>query len=440
MKIIKSFLLLFAIIGVTFLVSCQEEVDTPITHYTLETPTNFIVNTYEDGNVLFFDGDPNAISFTVVINKDQQLYKKMTISQTELMLGIYLEDFEYGEYSVKANANADPESTDLNSAVSENFTFVLSENIVNPKPTNAYVVKFNTNGGSQIASQSVSNGGYASKPSNPTKTGYIFVEWQLNGKKFSFSTPITSDITLDAIWQVSTGGNTQDDDGLTNLSTYYKNAEEKSGEQLKQALRTIIQKISHRTTYDNLKTYLPNTDVDPKNSNNIILFYGHVSVPLKNSNGAATFNTIWDREHVWCQSLGWFTKSGAGSDVHHIRPEAKCVNQSRGNKKMGEVSNGKQTKYTDGTIAGYYNNNFFEPVDCSKGDVARIIFYLLVMYSESDSYSITSIASSLDLLLRWHLLDPVDDLERVRNERAYNYQGNRNPFIDYPEFAELIWE
>ena len=65
---------------------------------------------------------------------------------------------------------------------------------------------------------------------------------------------------------------------------------------------------------------------------------------------------------------------------------------------------------------------------------------MLVRYSETDSsYPITKTAQSIAMLLEWHLSDPVDDLERVRNERAYQYQGNRNPFIDYPEFAELIW-
>lgn len=45
----------------------------------------------------------------------------------------------------------------------------------------------------------------------------------------------------------------------------------------------------------------------------------------------------------------------------------------------------------------------------------------------------------MQLLLQWHNSDPVDEFEKVRNERSYEVQGNRNPFIDYPEFAEMIW-
>ncbi len=45
----------------------------------------------------------------------------------------------------------------------------------------------------------------------------------------------------------------------------------------------------------------------------------------------------------------------------------------------------------------------------------------------------------LELFKQWHLLDPVDDFERNRNNVIYTYQGNRNPFIDYPEFVGVIW-
>ena len=135
----------------------------------------------------------------------------------------------------------------------------------------------------------------------------------------------------------------------------------------------------------------------------------------------------WNREHVWPRSIGWFQYSGAGSDLHHIRPCNSSVNSSRGNKKFGESS-------------GYYN-----PININgsgkdyRGDSARIIFYMMVRYTEADSYSFTSIAESLELLLKWNELDPVDDLERARNEAVYKIQGNRNPFIDNEGYAEAIW-
>ena len=126
---------------------------------------------------------------------------------------------------------------------------------------------------------------------------------------------------------------------------------------------------------------------------------------------------------MWPQSLGWFSTSDAGADLHHIRPTNPSENSSRGNKKYGTS-----------TSSGYY-----EPRDEVKGDIARIIFYLMVRYQEADIYTFKSVAESKELLLEWNTMDPVDAFEMNRNEVAYSIQGNRNPFIDHPECAELIW-
>jgi len=80
-----------------------------------------------------------------------------------------------------------------------------------------------------------------------------------------------------------------------------------------------------------------------------------------------------------------------------------------------------------------------------KGDIARILFYMATMYFDlslnDDPASISAYKSMgiLSTLLEWNELDPVDDFEKNRNEVIYSYQKNRNPFIDYPEFANLIW-
>lgn len=206
------------------------------------------------------------------------------------------------------------------------------------------------------------------------------------------------------------------------LTAYYSSAQDLVGTQLKAKLRNIITSTHKKqTTYNDCKKYLPNADEDPNNSNNMILFYTGESIKK-----STDLTNDWNREHVWCQSLGWFTTSGAGADLHHIRPCSIKVNSSRGNKIFG-------------TGSGMY-----EPADNYKGDVARIIFYLLIRYTESDAeiYGFTGknkIAQSLELLLAWNELDPVDILEQNRNEYIYKIQGNRNPFIDYPEFADMIW-
>ncbi len=218
-------------------------------------------------------------------------------------------------------------------------------------------------------------------------------------------------------YQVTIQPNNED----TELMEYYSSIEDVTGEALKLQLRSLITSThTHKTSYDELKDVLQKADEDPNNSNNMILFYTGESV-----NKTADMN-VWNREHVWAQSLSWFNdkpSSSAYSDAHHIRPCNPSVNSSRGNKIFG----------TSTTTSTYY------PGDEFRGDVARIIFYLMTRYEESDAYSFTSIAVSLELLLLWNEQDPVSQLEINRNNYIETIQGNRNPFIDYPEFAEKIW-
>ena len=189
------------------------------------------------------------------------------------------------------------------------------------------------------------------------------------------------------------------------------------GTALKQQLRSLMLSTHKKyTSYGDCKTYLPYIDEDLNNSNNMILFYTGESI-VKSQD----LNNDWNREHVWAKSLAWFDTSGGGSDLHHIRPCNISVNSARGNKKFG--------------VGGSY----YTPTDEYKGDVARIIFYLMIAYSEADSYSFTSIAQSKEILLEWNRLDPVSEIEIVRNNKVAEIQGNRNPFIDYSYLADSIW-
>ena len=211
-----------------------------------------------------------------------------------------------------------------------------------------------------------------------------------------------------------------------------------TGSALKSELRDLITSThSKKTSYDDLKTAYAKTDKDPNKSGNMILFYSGLSVKAS-WDGADT----WNREHMWPQSKSWFKTSGAGSDLHHIRPTDTDVNNRRGNLPFSEVSGGTEVLascHGNASTGCYIGGGYFEPADRVKGDTARIIFYLLTRYSESDSYSITQVAQSMDMLLRWNELDPVDDWEYTRNEETAKIQGNRNPFIDCSGLAEVIW-
>jgi endonuclease I len=233
-----------------------------------------------------------------------------------------------------------------------------------------------------------------------------------------------------------------DDDSTVDYIGYYDGAEDLEGELLKAFLHDLID--NHTViSYGDLRDALQDSDEDPNNPNNIILLYSGDSI-----NSAWDSGATWNREHVWPKSLGDFESDVAGSDMHHIRATYTTVNSVRGNKyfDMG----GSLVSKTDDC---YSDSDSFEPRDEVKGDIARMMFYMVVRYEGNDgangadlelvsakTTSTSGLLGNLELLIQWHLEDPVDDIERARNEVIFGYQHNRNPFIDHPEFVLLIWD
>ncbi|MEN8123056.1 MAG: endonuclease [Bacteroidota bacterium] len=233
---------------------------------------------------------------------------------------------------------------------------------------------------------------------------------------------------------------------------YYTGTESLGGEELKTALYNIIKghtEFPYTSASTDVWDILKKTDQDTINSENVILLYSGWSV-----NAAQEWNNDngWNREHVWAKSHGDFgTELGAGTDVHALRPCDISINTARWNYDFaigGEI-------YVDpeGTTECRLTSNSWEPRDIVKGDVARMIFYMATRYEgenfEPDLEIVDYVDSSpgfqplhgkLSDLYEWHKNDPVSDWERNRNDIIYDqYQGNRNPFIDHPEFAEKIW-
>lgn len=235
---------------------------------------------------------------------------------------------------------------------------------------------------------------------------------------------------------------------------YYDVAEGKTKEELKAALNDIIKghtefpyTSSSTDTWDILKE----TDRDPANNANVIGIYSGFSM-----NGALEYDNAkgWSREHVWAKSRGDFgTDRGAGTDVHHLRAEDVSTNSARSNRNF---NNDCDTQYVDGdgTTNSYSCSNEFswEPPTEVKGDIARMLFYMATRYEGENGepdLELTEVLQSntskaplhakLSVLLVWHEEDPVNETERSRNDIIYGYQKNRNPFIDHPEYVDLIW-
>lgn len=237
----------------------------------------------------------------------------------------------------------------------------------------------------------------------------------------------------------------------TSVDTYYtgdytfENLSELSGDALLQSLRTLMKSThTYQTSYDECRDLSVKTDCENADGTTINLTYTSYVVTMNDYINNVSNGGGWNREHVWPKSLGGFNTTGAGSDLHHIRPTDKSVNGKRGNEKYGVPTNGQPVTGTvtvENMVGGHSDNQYFEPLDNAKGDVARICLYVYVRYGGelSKCSSITNVFQSVDVLLEWCALDPVDTWEMGRNEVVYAIQGNRNVFIDYPELAWQVF-
>ncbi|TXG36918.1 endonuclease [Seonamhaeicola maritimus] len=169
--------------------------------------------------------------------------------------------------------------------------------------------------------------------------------------------------------------------------------------------------------------YLYNADEDLSNADNVILMYSGESRYWEeydsptNSHTPQTFNT----EHVYPQSL--LEASNAITDLHHLRACDANVNSERSN-----------YPFVDGSGVYKLTGETWFPGNDWRGDVARMIMYLNIRYGETFEK-----VGNIDLFIAWNIADPVSDFEIQRNNVIYAAQGNRNPFIDNPYLATLVW-
>lgn len=239
---------------------------------------------------------------------------------------------------------------------------------------------------------------------------------------------------------------------------YYASANGKNGSTLKTSLFNIV-KNPKVISYSQLWEAFEKTDA--RKYNRVWDMYS--DKPEGEANYYYDFRTnrcgsyrkegdCYNREHSLPRK--WFGKTPSlETDLFHLYPTDGYVNNRRGNLPLGEVgiiqwesSNG--SKVGQNTF-GRYTKTVFEPIDEYKGDFARTYFYAVTAYEdqvanwESDQVGREPYPGfsdwSLALLLKWHREDPVSIKEVMRNEEVYKIQGNRNPFIDYPELVEHVW-
>lgn len=258
-----------------------------------------------------------------------------------------------------------------------------------------------------------------------------------------------------AVSSVAKDGAQFPDDFTASKKKYYASVVGLKGLDLKNALHDILNNYSP-ITYKAASQALKVIDRDPNNSSNVIEIYTQNSIPAANRDGESSASNLWNKEHVYPQSRGNFTTSQSiGADCHSIHCSDKTTNQVRGNTNYYQFSVGESysavptndpehpdSKAKINKAYGYG----FEPQDSAKGDCARSVFYMAVMYPNNCAITNDKTQSTddqlgmLKFLVHWNELDKVDEREKKRNESVYSYQKNYNPFIDAPEWINLIWD
>lgn len=237
----------------------------------------------------------------------------------------------------------------------------------------------------------------------------------------------------------------------TTSADYYASVESLStnGASFRSSLAKLIGPSSNggthksQPTYKNLIKVFPDTDANPDNESQMLWFYtGTVAKSGTN------------REHVWPKDGGkaFPAESETGSDAHHLRPTDHDLNSTRQSYSFGEV------KQISGNIVAEYGSKtydnlcyldkglgLFYPGVGYRGATARILMYVQTRWG--DQYNLQFVLGAghcktigdIETLMKWHLEEPVTAAERLRNDEVQKIQGNRNPFIDHPEYAARIY-
>lgn len=263
---------------------------------------------------------------------------------------------------------------------------------------------------------------------------------------------------------------------------YYENAQGLSGFELKTALKNSIDDVDDGNGQP-FHLPQPYSDLDlayPMQNSGFIDVYGDydndgflLDIYSENPDGPDPYNHVlvtdecgnynaegvcYNKEHLVPQSF-FNQQSPMRGDIHFVFPTDGMVNGNRGNLPFGEVNNPNLTTQ-NGSKRGSnvypgYSGIVFEPLDEFKGDVARALFYFATRYEDQVNTSGWDSPDDnilnpdknqfyddwyIDMLLDWHISDPVSTEEFDRNNNGFDHQNNRNPFIDNPTYAQTIWD
>lgn len=256
------------------------------------------------------------------------------------------------------------------------------------------------------------------------------------------------------------------------IAGYYNGVNTTSASALRASLHAIIDdhvRFPYTASATDTWDILDRADQDPLNSGRVLDVYKN-AVYAKAAGG----NNFYNREHSWPKSLGFPNDAWDNypyTDTHMLMVSDITYNADRGNLPFGNCSGTAElfpTLVYNGAGGSTQPNKrcggYWEVWAKRRGDIARAMFYMDLRY-EGGTHGVTGAAEPdlrltdnasliqptsgnasvaymglLSVLLQWHQQDPVDESERLRNEVIYSYQKNRNPFIDYPQWAACLYQ
>ena len=235
---------------------------------------------------------------------------------------------------------------------------------------------------------------------------------------------------------------------------YYTSVDgKKGGASLKTALHNLIKdhkQISYGSGESSTWGAFYTTDAVVENGQRRVLdMYSNEKRYFSSKGSAISGMNI---EHSVAKSWWGGTKNNAYCDIHHLNPSDQTANSRKSNYPLGEltsVSWNNGVTFVGKAMIDGTSQNAYEPCDEYKGDFARVFMYMFTCYQnltweytwmnyENSTYP-TLKPWAVELLLKWHKQDPVSEKEVNRNNAVYAVQGNRNPYVDYPQLADYVW-
>lgn len=217
-------------------------------------------------------------------------------------------------------------------------------------------------------------------------------------------------------------------------ANYYQAAQGLQGQALRQALAEIVTK--HKDLGYSRARDIMFAEVDDLDENDIVEcdYTDRRIEGVTDRNSAYQGGKGFNAEHTWPQSKG--AEGIAKSDLHHLFPTDCEANSKRSSFPFGEVVTVEWSAGGSKLGRNAQGVTVFEPRDDQKGNTARAILYFYTVYGQRADLSNFRVEEAV--LQKWHQEDPVTDADRARNDAVYRFQGNRNPFVDHPEFVQAL--